>query len=246
MKKRITLTTIVLAALFAIVCFAVRYEQNRKSAYEQNQKSEYEEWLDAYMKCVEEELLKEENLYCIQHGGDFSDAEAEAEALRALFLEEVAANISLTEQMGLTYEEFLAKMEKLDETYNNSNYFSTNAEVMYEAAIEGGYRETLIPSIICLETAGATRMKGENNSWNAIERRNPFEYTETYEEWRRGIKFLDFDSSEDAISTLSRGLKETLLTGTTLKDFAKTWDLSVDSAAYAIHIYQQMQKIEDL
>lgn len=241
MKKKITSATIVLAALFAIVCFAVRYEQN--------QKSEYEEWLDAYTKAVRETSVGEQQggeLYCLQYGGDFSNAEAEAEALRAWFLEEVASNISLTEAMGLTYEEFLTKMERLDETYNNSNYFSTNAEVMYEAAIEGGYRETLIPSIICLETAGATRMKGENNSWNAIERGNPFEPTETYEEWRRGIKFVDFDSSEDAISTLSCGLKETLLTGTTLKDFAETWDLSVDSAAYAIHIYQQMQKIENL
>ncbi len=233
MKKKITAATIVLAALFAIVCFAVEYEQNQKSAYEQNRKSEYEEWLDAYAKAVWETSVKDQT-------------SEELEALREQFLEEVAANISLAEPMGLTYDEFLTKMERLDETYNNSNYFSTNAEVMYEAAIKGGYRETLIPSIICLETVGATRMRGENNSWNAIERRNPFEPTETYEEWRHGIKFVDFDSSEDAIETLSYGLKETLLTGTTLKDFAETWDLSVDSAAYAIHIYQQMQRIEDL
>ncbi len=233
MKKKITSATIVLAALFAIVCFAVRYEQNQKSAYEQNQKSEYEEWLDAYAKAVWETSVEDQT-------------SEEPEALRAQFLEEVAANISLAESMGLTYEEFLTKMEKLDETYNNSSYFSTNAEAMYEAAIEGGYRETLIPSIICLETAGATRMRGENNSWNAIERRNPFEPTEIYEEWRRGIKFVDFDSSKDAIETLSHDLKETLLTGTTLKDFAKTWDTGVDPEVYAIHLHQQLQRMEDL
>lgn len=233
MKKKITSATIVLAALLAIVCFAVRYEQNQKSTYEQNRKSEYEEWLDAYAKAVWETSVSDQT-------------SEEVEAIRTQFLEEVAANISLAEPMGLTYEEFLAKMERLDETYNNSNYFSTNAEVMFEAAIEGGYRETLIPSIICLETAGATRMRGENNSWNAIERRNPFEPTEIYEEWRRGIKFVDFDSSKDAIETLSHDLKETLLTGTTLKDFAKTWDTGVDPEVYAIHLHQQLQRMEDL
>lgn len=225
MKKKITSATIVLAALFAIVCFAVRYEQNPKS--------EYEEWLDAYAKALWESSVSEY-------------PNAETKEVRKRFLEEVAANVSVTESMGLTYEEFLAKMEKLDEEYNNSNYFSINAKVMFEAATEGGYRETLIPSIICLETVGATRMKGENNSWNATERINSFEPTETYEEWRGRIKFTDFDSSEDAIESLSHSLETTMLTCTTLKDFAETWDTGVDPEVYAIHLYQQLQRIEDL
>lgn len=236
MKKKITSATIVLAALLAIVCFAVRYEQSQKSTYEQNRKSEYEEWLDAYAKAVWETSVSDQT-------------SEEVEAIRTQFLEEVAANISLAEPMGLTYEEFLAKMERLDETYNNSNYFSTNAEVMFEAAIEGGYRETLIPSIICLETAGATRMRGENNSWNAIERNFnmvSYEEVEVVPGTNNKFKFTDFDSSEESIETLSHDLKETLLTGATLKDFAETWDTGVDPEVYAIHLHQQLQRMEGL
>lgn len=208
MKKRLTSATIVLAALLAIVCFAVMKEQSKKS-------SSYA----AVLGRIGLEI------------GDQFESNSIQVIQRKQFFKEVVANKEIRESAGISYEEFLSKMEKLDEKYD-SEIFAENAEILFGATQKNGFTEYLIPTIFVIETFGGKRLKGEYNYWNAIERKEEH------------FEFRNFDSPEESIEALSDTLSKYYYNGTTIEDFVNVW--SPDYVEYGISIYVTMEMIENL
>lgn len=208
MKKRITSATIVLAALLAIVCFAVMKEQSKKSG--------------SYVAVLGRIGLEI---------GDQFESNSIQVIQRKQFFKEVVANKEIRKSAGISYEEFLSKMEKLDEKYD-SEIFAENAEILFEATQKNGFTEYLIPTLFVIETSGGKRLKGEYNYWNGTER------------GEEHFQFRNFDSSVESIEALSYTLSKYYYNGTTIGDFVEVW--SPGYAEYGISIYVTMEMIENL
>ncbi len=72
--------------------------------------------------------------------------------------------VSIKSCVGVSEEEFMQKMEKLDEYYNTTN-FSENAKQLLNTAQEKGYNEYNAPAIMCIATNGGNETNGNYNYW---------------------------------------------------------------------------------
>ncbi|MCI9000568.1 MAG: glucosaminidase domain-containing protein [Clostridia bacterium] len=172
-------------------------------------------------------------------------------------IDEVVSKISIRESV-ITKEEFVAKMEKLSAFYNDSPFFSENAELLFEIANEEGFNEYFFPAIAIQETVGGKFAKGDFNYWNAIGRKEEENAKKTvvYEDGERREKVFhwrNFESEEECIREFFATLKEHDIydSATTLTEFASIWAPNTASHPhqaehYAISLYEVMKRIEDL
>lgn len=136
--------------------------------------------------------------------------------------------IAIQESVGVPKEEFVSKMEKLGEMYG-SDVFQEQGETLFELAQDNGYNEYLLPAIMCIETLGGTRVKGDFNYWNS------------WNGWV--INFTNFESPEESIETFFKIL-DTYYEGDNLKEFGEKWAPEVEG--YAVNVYKIMEQIKRL
>ncbi|MDE5831027.1 MAG: hypothetical protein K2H53_05315 [Clostridia bacterium] len=154
-----------------------------------------------------------------------------------------------------TQEEFLEKMESLDEEYN-TDIFSRNSDRMLALAKMYDYNEYVIPALMCIETHGGNNMYGTFNYWNL-------------RQWQSIVKdgevihaipgFAFFETEEEAFNTLSDVLyKHFYPDNETYVTFSEKWcptnitfynsdSLSLtDLKSYDVMLYKMVQHIQYL
>lgn len=174
-------------------------------------------------------------------------------------IDEVVSKIPIRESVvGLTKEEFVRKMERLDDVHNSS-IFLKNAELFFEVANEEGYSEYFFPVIACQETVGGRFAKGDFNYWNALARNEEEANTKKAIVYKDGEKtekvfhWRNFESEEDCIREFFATVEEHRVydSATTLTEFTSKWCPNTanhphQAERYAIALYEQMLKISNL
>lgn len=255
MKKRITAIIILGVAALCIIRFAVVNKQ---------QESEYEKCITAYVNAKIEEQEKSINLYCIQPGGEFlredSDASAKEESLlgelsqeEQQLIDEVISKISIKQSVGLTKEEFVSKMEKLDEICGNNTAFLENADALFQTAQEENCNEYLLPAIWRIETVGGKCTQGDFNYYNAAETitTEDGEVIMVYDKDTKRPLWKNFKSGEDCVQTFFERLDLHYSSATTLTQFTAKFAPNTaiyphQSEDYAIRLYELMIEISNL
>lgn len=256
MKKRLTSATIVLAALFAIVCFAVSYNHKQRP--------------DAYAKAVWESPIKTK-IYCIQLGKEFgSDVRTKIESLRAKcettrealeelsevekwLIEEVLSKILIRESEGVTKEEFVTEIERWGSFYG-APLFSENAELLFDIAQEEGYNEYFYPMLAMVESNGGRYLQGEFNSCNLTERIDKKDGTEitVYDKETGKPIFRSFKSDEECIREFFKILDgKPYESVTTLTEFTAIWAPNTEKYPHqaeqcALSMWQAREIVKDV
>lgn len=256
MKKRVTAIIILGVAALCIIRFAVVNKQ---------QESEYEKCRREYVNAKIKEQEKSMNLYCIQPGGEFSvkdsNASAKEESLseqlsqeKQQLIDEVISKISIKQSVGLTKEEFVLKMEKLDEICGNNTIYLENADALFQMAQEEKCNEYLLPAICWLETVGGKCTHGDFNYYNASE-------VLTTEDGEPVMAFYDpdtkeplwknFESGEHCIQTFFEKFDLYYGSDTTLTQFCAKFAPNTamhphQAEDYAIRLYELMIEISNL
>lgn len=231
MKKKITSATIVLAALFVIVCFAVRYEQNPRS--------EYEERLEAHEEAIRESPIS-------------TPAEKELSETEKHLIEKLSKK-SIRESEGITKEEFVTEIERWGSFYN-APLFSENAELLFDIAQEEGYNEYFYPMLAMLESRGGRYLHEEFNSCNlteTIEKKDGTVITAYDKETAKPI-FRSFESDEECIREFFEILDgKPYESVTTLTEFTAIWAPNTEkyphqAEQYAIKMWLAREVVKDV
>ncbi|MCI8482647.1 MAG: hypothetical protein HFJ27_06375 [Clostridia bacterium] len=227
MKKKISRGVVaLLSATLLVICFAVAGRTQEKVA---------EAPLISKISGTSEELDG--------YGSQLSSMKCRNAIYRAAFnfygvdYEEVSKT-SIRETSGVTYEEFLSKMKKLDEIYS-LEVFALNAQTFYELAIKGQWNEFLMPSIIAIETNGKF-LHGKYNLWNAIETK------ENLITSKKEHIFRNFESYKESIEALYMVLEKPYYAGSNMNviGFSDVW--APNTMMYAIALYKKMASIQSL
>ncbi len=255
MKKRITAIIILGVAALCIIRFAVVKEQ---------QKSEYEQCIMAYVNAKIEEQEKSMNLYCIQHGGEFSaedsNENAKEESLsqqlsqeEQQLVDEVISKIPIKQSVGLTKEQFVSKMEKLDKILGNGTVYLENADALFQIAQEENCNEYLLPAIWWIETVGGKCTQGDFNYYNATETitTEDGEVIMVYDKDTKKPIWKNFNSGEDCIQTFFESLDLNYKSATTLTQFSAKFAPNTamyphQAEDFAIRLYYTMIEISNL
>ncbi len=220
MKKKISRGVVaLLSATLLVICFAVAGRTQEKVA-------------EAPLISKISETSEEEELD--GYGSQLSSMKCRNAILRGAL-----SKFSVRDSLGVTYEEFLSKMEKLDEMYT-SEVFVLNAQAFYEEAIMGQWNEMLMPSIIVIETGGGKFLRGKYNLWNAIEREeNPITH-------KSKLVFRNFESYQKSIEALYRVLEKPYYAGSSMSvaQFTDVW--APDTVIYGINLYHTMKLLQSL
>lgn len=251
MKKRITAIIILGVAALCIIRFAVVNKQ---------QESEYEQYITAYVNAKIEEHEKKLNLYCIQPGGEFaaedSDANAKEESLsqqlsqeEQQLIDEVISKISIKQSVGITKEEFVSKMKKLDEICGNDTVYLENADSLFQIAQEENCNEYVLPAIWRIETVGGKYSHGDFNYYNATETATTEdgEIIMVYDKDTKRPLWKNFNSGEDCIQTFF----DHYGSATTLTQFSAIFAPNTamyphQAEDFAIRLYYAMIEISNL
>lgn len=235
MKKKITSATILFAILMVIVCFAVMYDlEQRRYAY------------------VWESAIRVPTggfSYCIQPGGEFSEAGSDVSTKKGNLLVEYKPNqkvseelteidkrlleklskISIRESEGVTREQFITEIESWGAFYN-APLFSENVGVLFDVAQEEGYNEYFYPMLAMVETTGGKYQKGNFNTCNLTEKIDGEETVKAI--WK------NFESDEECIREFFRILDgKPYESVTTLTEFTAIWAPDTEKYPYQAEQY---------
>lgn len=256
MKKRVTAIIILGVAALCIIRFAVVNKQ---------QESEYEKCITEYVNAKIEEQEKSMNLYCIQPGGEFSvedsNASAKEESLseqlsqeEQQLIDEVISKILIKQSVGVTKEEFVSKMEKLDEICGNNTMYLENADALFQMAQEENYNEYLLPAICRLETVGGKCTHGDFNYYNAAEVLTTEDgelVRVLYNADTKEPLWKNYESGEDCIQAFFKKWNLYCESDTTLTQFCAKFAPNTamhphQAEYYAIRLYELMIEISNL
>lgn len=255
MKKRITAIIILGVAALCIIRFAV---VNKKQEFE------YEQHVTDYVNAKIEEYEKNMNLYCVQLGGEFetedSDANAKEESLsqqlsqeEQQLIDEVISKIPIKQSVGITKEEFVSKMKKLDEICGNDTVYLENADSLFQIAQEENCNEYVLPAIWWIETVGGKYTHGDFNYYNATETATTEdgEIIMVYDKDTKKPLWKNFDSGENCIQTFFERLDSNYKLDTTLTQFSAKFAPNTamyphQAEEFAIKLYYAMIEISNL
>lgn len=255
MKKKITSATIVLAALLAIVCFAVRYNcEQRRNACE---KAVWETPTSTDFYCIQpgkefdsDVSSKRSNLW-VEYEPDEEVSEELTEIEKGLI--EKLSKISIRESEGVTKEEFVTEIERWGSFYN-APLFSENAELLFDIAQEKGYNEYVYPMLAMVESRGGRYLHGEFNSCNlteTIQKKDGTEITAYDKETAKPI-FRSFESDEECIREFFEILDgKPYESVTTLTEFTAIWAPNTakyphQAEQYAIKMWLAREVVKDV
>lgn len=276
MKKKLATATVGIIAVLCIICFAVMSNRSNKVTPEEVLSMEIErtepkhkvadgeyyahktggtfEKPQAFAK--EEKSSETENLWVDYEPEEFSEKLSEEEQQ---LIDEVVSKIPIRQSVvGLTKEEFVRKMERLDDVCRSS-FFQENAELLFEIAQEEGYSEYFFPAIAWQETVGEKFAKGDFNYWNALARNGEEENVQKAIVYKDGEKtervfhWRNFESEEECIREFYATVEEHKIydSATTLTQFTSIWIPNTvehphQSERYAIILYENMLQISNL
>lgn len=260
MKKKATWAVGIIAVL-CIICFAVMSNRSNKMVVEKvspkpNVEGEYYahkaggtfEKPQAFAKA--EESSEPENLWVDYEPEAFSEKLSEEEQQ---LIDEVVSKISIRESVvGLTKEEFVRKMERLDDVCNSS-IFLENADNLFEMAKEEQCNAYLLPAIWWAETSGGKVVHGDFNYSNATKTKltEEGEKITLYDKDTKKPLFENFESGEDCIEAFFYRLDLNYKSVTTLTEFTARYAPNTalypcQAERYAIKLYEEMLKIGNL
>lgn len=261
MKKKATVAVGVIATLF-VICFAIISFKSHEEATAKVEPIEMETIspkpnagsehyaIKAGGPFGSEESINMENLWVDFEPEEVSEKLSEEEQL---LIDEVVSKIPIRQSVeGLTKEEFVRKMERLDDLYNSS-IFSQNAEIFFDVAQEEGYNEYFFPANALIETSGGKFLHGDFNYCNMTQtvENEDGELMTVYKEGRP--LFRNFESGEECIREFFVKVNKykEYNSDTTLTGFTAIWAPNTalhphQAEYYAISLYEHMLQISNL
>lgn len=132
---------------------------------------------------------------------------------------------------GVSKEEFVRKMEKLDENYK-TDCFSRNSEQLFTEAQQRGYNEYLGPALICIQTYESDLRHARNNLYNIFQ--------PSYGK----VHMAEYDTEEECIENFF-DILDVHYGNFTIMKFVETWT-PYEQEEYAINLYEKMVWIQGL
>lgn len=267
MKKKATWATAGIIAVLCIICFAISFRNSKEVpkvlpleletvSPKPNAGGEYYAHKaggsfkkpEALKKQLEE-IPEPESLWVDYEPEEVSDKLSEEEQM---LIDEVVSKIPIRESVvGLTKEEFVRKMERLDDVCQSS-IFLENAESLFEMAQEEQCNEYFLPAIWWIETCGGKFVHGDFNYSNVIKTKLTEEGEITlYDKDTKKPLWENFESGEDCIETFFYRLDLNYKSATTLTEFTARWAPNTalhphQAEYYAISLYENMLRISNL
>ncbi len=270
MKRKTTWATVGLIATLCIICFAIMSFRSNKVATAKVEPIELETISpkpnvggEHYvikaggsfrkpeaLKKETGEISETENLWVDFEPEEVSEKLSEEEQL---LIDEVVSKIPIRQSVeGLTKEEFVRKMERLDD-FCNSSIFLENADNLFKIAQEENCNEYLLPAIWWIETRGGNLTHGDFNYSNATKTKLTEEGKEitVYDKDTKKPLWENFDSGEDCIESFFYRLDLNYKSATTLTEFTSIWAPNTalyphQAEDYAISLYEAMTRISNL